>query len=155
MRPRPPGREPYANHSKSRRNNRARRDRAEAGWTGLHLGWNERCRGYRSCAHLVRAHRARDVLDALLPHIFERVGELVADLVADHTRDADATRLRQCLQPRRDVHPVAEDVVAIDDHVAEIDPDAEGDAPVRGYLDIAVEHCPLHLDRTANRVDDT
>ena len=41
---------------------------------------------------------------------------------------ADAARLRQRLQPRRDVHAVAENVAVLDDHVAEIDADAELDA---------------------------
>ena len=36
---------------------------------------------------------AGQVFEALLPHVIERVGQLVADLVTDHPRDADATRL--------------------------------------------------------------
>ncbi len=57
------------------------------------------------------------------------------------------------LQPRGDVDAVAVDVVPIDDHVAEIDPDAECDALVLGDFGIAVDHRPLNLDGAAHRVD--
>ena len=50
--------------------------------------------------------------------------EFVANLVAHHLRDADAAGFGQRLKSRGDVDPVTVDVVAIDDHVAEIDPDA-------------------------------
>jgi hypothetical protein len=52
------------------------------------------------------------------------VWEFVANLVAHHPRDADAAGFGQRLKSRGDVDPVTVDVVAIDDHVAEIDPDA-------------------------------
>ena len=73
----------------------------------------------------VRPDRPRDVLDALLPHVLEGVGELVSDLVSHHSREANATRLGETLQTCRDIHTVAEDVMFLDDHVAQVDPDAE------------------------------
>ena len=66
--------------------------------------------------------------------------------------DADAARLGQRLQPRGDIDAVAVDVVAIGDHVAEVDADAEGDALVLGDVGIAVGHRPLYLDRAAHRI---
>jgi hypothetical protein len=43
--------------------------------------------------------------------------------------DEYAAGLRQSLETRRDVYPVAEDVVASHDDIARIDADAEFDAP--------------------------
>jgi hypothetical protein len=63
----------------------------------------------------------------LLPHVLERVGQLVSDLVAYYSRDANATRFGQCLQPRRHIDTITEDVAVFRDHVAEVDPDAEPD----------------------------
>src|SRR6266851_4599630 len=45
----------------------------------------------------------RDVFDALLAHILERVGQLVADLVSHHSRNADPTGIGERLQPRGNI----------------------------------------------------
>src|SRR6516162_7155797 len=50
-------------------------------------------------------------LYALLPEILERVGQLVANVVAYRPRDADAAGLGERFQPRRDVDAGGEDVV--------------------------------------------
>src|SRR5262249_39202814 len=55
-------------------------------------------------------------------------------------------------QPRRYIHAVAEDVVLFDDHVAEIDADAEPDAPVLGHLRLALDHPPLDLHGTSDGI---
>jgi hypothetical protein len=57
----------------------------------------------------------------------------IAHLVAHNPADTDAPRFRQCLQPRRNIDAVAEDVVLFYDHVAEIDADAEPDPALFGY----------------------
>src|SRR5215471_10794621 len=98
-------------------------------------------------------HRPGDVLDLLLAHVLERNGELVAHLIAYHPADADAARFSQGLKARCDVDTVAEDVVVVDDDVAEIDPDAEIDAPFGLHAGIACGHLALHLDRATNRID--
>jgi hypothetical protein len=69
---------------------------------------------------------------ALLAHVVERVGQLVADLIAHRARDADAAGLGQRFQPRGDIDAVAEDVAAFGDDVAEIDADAKLDPPLIG-----------------------
>ncbi len=66
---------------------------------------------------------------------------------------ASASR-RERFQARRDIHPVAEDVLFLNDHVAEIDADAEPDAPFVGLLRIAVDHTALDPGGAAYRVDD-
>jgi len=77
------------------------------------------------------------------------------DLVSDHPRDANSTGLGQRLKACRDIHPVAEDVVFLDDHVAQIDPDAEPDAPILAHFRLAVDHAALDLHGAAYRIDDT
>src|SRR5208283_4784077 len=60
----------------------------------------------------------------------------------------------QGLDPRGDVDAVTIDVVALDDHVAEIDADAQLDAVVCRDIRVPVGHRLLHRDRAAHRIDD-
>ena len=53
-----------------------------------------------------------------------------------------------------DVDPVAEEVVAIDDHIADIDPNAERDVAVCRLVRGALGHPALPPDRAAYRVHD-
>ncbi len=53
-----------------------------------------------------------------------------------------------------DIDAVAIEVVALDDHVAEIDADAQLDEALRLDTHLALGHCLLHLDRAAHRIDD-
>jgi len=105
-------------------------------------------------AHRIDPDRPGDVLDALLAHVFEGVGEPVADVVADRARDADAAGGGQPLQPCGDVDAVAINVAAVNDHVAEIDADAEAQSVYLGEIQIAAGHRALDLARTAHRIDD-
>src|SRR5262249_55288749 len=95
-----------------------------------------------------------DVLDLLLASVLERKTQLVANLIADHAADADPAGRRQRLQAGSDIDAVAVDVPPILDDVAEIDPDAELDPPIRRYTGVAQRHLALHFDGAANRVDD-
>ena len=54
---------------------------------------------------------------------------------------------------RSEVDTVAEDVVVVENDVAEIDADAEMDASLGSHAGVARGHLALHLDRTTNRVD--
>ena len=53
-------------------------------------------------------------------------------MVIGGTRDDDAVRFAEALQPGGDIDAIAVDVVAIDDDVAEIDADPERDPRVLG-----------------------
>jgi hypothetical protein len=94
----------------------------------------------------------RDILHALLAHVFKRIGQFVPDVIAHCSRDTDTTRSRERIRPRCDVHPVAEDVVLLSDHVAEVDADAELDPPLLGHLGLAIGHPSLHLDRAPDGI---
>jgi hypothetical protein len=74
-------------------------------------------------------------------------------LVAYYSRDADASGLLQCFQPRRDIDPVAENVVMFRDHVPEIDSDAEPDAAALGHVRLAVDHPALDLHSASHGND--
>jgi hypothetical protein len=123
--------------------------------TELHRRRDQCCGRGGIGAHRVGTHRPGDVLDVLLPHIFEGQVELVPYLFAHDSADADSTGLGQGLQTRCDVHPVSEDVAMLDDDIAEIDPDAEPDAPVFNDIGVPGCHRALHLGGTPNRVHDT
>lgn len=76
-------------------------------------------------------------------------------MIPHRAGDADPAGLGQCLQPRGDVDTVAVNVTAFGDHIAEIDPNAEGDPLILGNVGIAVDHRPLHLDGAADRIHNT
>ena len=82
-------------------------------------------------------------LSVCSPQILERQIEAGTDLVAHRPRHRDTAGRSDALQPRRDVDAVAENVVVLDDHVAEIDAGAQLDPPVRGYVGVASSHFAL------------
>ena len=80
--------------------------------------------------------------------------ELVPDLVVDGLRNADCAGLGERLEPGSDVDAIAKDVVAVDDHVAEIDADPQLETALGRDRLIDCARCSLHLDSAAQRVDD-
>jgi hypothetical protein len=103
----------------------------------------------------VDPHRAGDVLQRLLAQVLEGDLQLAAvHLVVDGGGDADAAARGELLQPRGDVDPVAVDVALVEDDVAEIDADAELDAPLFRHVGIAPAHAVLDLDGAPDRVGD-
>jgi hypothetical protein len=67
--------------------------------------------------------------------------------------DADPSGLGQGLEPRGDVDPIAEQVIAFHDDIPKIDTDAEDDAPVGLGLGLLSGHRILHGHRAGYRVD--
>jgi hypothetical protein len=86
------------------------------------------------------------------PRSLEGVIELVADVIAHHSADTDTPRLGQPLQPRRDIHTVTEDVVFLNDHIAEIDAHTEPDPALPLHLGLALGHPALEIDRTPDGI---
>jgi len=60
----------------------------------------------------------------------------------------------QGLDAGGDIDAVAIEVVALDDHVPEIDADAQFDAAVGRDVGVPLGHRLLHLNRAAHRIDD-
>ncbi len=112
--------------------------------TVLAAHWRLGC--FRLEAHPKDVDRAGDVFDVLVAEILKgNVVKPVADLIAHGTRDADAAGLGKHLKTRRDVDAVAEDVVLLDDDIAQIDADAELDPPRWRHIGIAPRHPALDL----------
>jgi hypothetical protein len=105
-------------------------------------------------ANPVDPDRPGNVFDLLLAQILEGKGQPIAHVVVDRIGDEHPAGIGQGFDPCGDVDAVAIEIVALDDHIAEIDADAKLDAPIGGNLGIALGHRALHLDRAAHRVDD-
>jgi hypothetical protein len=63
--------------------------------------------------------------------------------------------LSEGFEAEGDVDAVAEDIVLLKDHVAEIDPDPKQDTPLFGDTPLAVEHPALDLYSAAHSVRTT
>ncbi len=127
------------------------RDRGLVQWPRRRAG-----RGGAAAAGVLRSSRTtrntrigREMFFTLCsPRSSKRDAEPAADLVADRARDADAARLGQLLQARGDVDAVAEDVVVLADHVAEVDADPELDLALAAPTSLLrARHAALDLDR--------
>ena len=97
----------------------------------------------------------RDVLDRLLAQEVGAERQLALDLVVDAAGNVDAAGLGQRLQAGGDVDAIAEEVVALDHHVAEVDADPELEPPVLGQLAISGCQLLLDLDRASRGFDGT
>src|SRR6266481_2547460 len=104
-------------------------------------------------ANPVDPHWPGNVLDLLLAQILEDKGQPVAHVIMDRVGDEHSAGIGQGFDPRRDVDAVAIEIVALDDHVTEIDADAQLDAVVRRDIRVPLGHRLLDLDRTAHRID--
>ncbi len=91
----------------------------------------------------IASHRLVDALDLLFTHEVEPDRDLLVRQVMHGAGDDDATRLGQLLQPCRDVHAIAVDVLTVQHDVAEVHADAklQGSGRQRvlrrdGFLDV-------------------
>jgi hypothetical protein len=100
----------------------------------------------------VGMNRSNDILDLAFAYIFKCDVDPVANLIVSARTEAEAACLGQGLQPGRDVDAIAEDIVALDNDVAEIDADAELNALVRrnSLLREAISCCTSIAQRTAS-----
>jgi hypothetical protein len=70
-------------------------------------------------------------------------------------RDADTTRLGDRLQTGGDIHTFAMSVFALDNHIAEIDPDADMYTLFLGKRTVPFIHLTLDGDGALNCINDT
>src|SRR5439155_10341107 len=89
-------------------------------------------------AGAVGAQRPGYVLEALLADVGELGFDLAAHLAKSIFGDADAAGLGDAFEPCRDVDAVAEDVVALDQDIAEVDADAPFHAAFAGDPRVAL-----------------
>jgi hypothetical protein len=88
---------------------------------------NAVCRAALAELDAIDAHWRRNILKALLADINEIGRHLALHLPPDVLGNRDATRLCNAFDPRRDVDAVAQDIVTLDDDIANIDPDPQPD----------------------------
>jgi hypothetical protein len=89
----------------------------------------------------------------LVAHIVIGNFGLASDLAVSVIGDANAAGVRDPFETSRDVDAVAEDVVVIDDDVADMHADAKFNSLAFRHIDVAVFHAALNLDGAAYRVD--
>ena len=98
--------------------------------------------------------RLGDVLELGRAEIGDGEIEPPLDLPIGVLGQTDRAGLGDALQPRGDIDAVAHQVaVALLDHVAEMNADAEFDAALGWQAGVALDHAVLHFDRAAHRVD--
>ena len=94
-------------------------------------------------------------LSCVRAEIADREIEPPLDLPIGVLGETDRAGLGDALEPRGDIDAVAHQVaVALLDHVAKMNADAEFDAPLGRHAGVALDHAVLHFDRAAHRVDD-
>src|ERR1700730_2745178 len=79
--------------------------------------------------------------------------QIFQQMIVGLTRDVDAAGLGDAFKPRRDVHTITENIVSIDNDIADIDSNAEFDSFVSGHVSVALDHAALHFDGAAHRVN--
>ena len=98
--------------------------------------------------------RPGDVLETLLANIVKFDVDLAAHLAERVFRDADAAGLGNALEPGCDIDAVTENVVGLDQHVAEMHANAHIHSAIVGDPGIAIRHQLLQRNRTLHRTDD-
>ena len=94
-------------------------------------------------------------LSSVFAEIADREIEPRLDLPIGVLGKTDRAGLGDAFQSRGDVDAVAHQVaVALLDHIAQMDADAELDAALGRKASIALDHAVLHLDGAAHGVDD-
>ena len=91
----------------------------------------------------------------LFAAVFKDQVKTVSDLIADRLGDGYAPGRGHALQTRRHIHPIAVDVVAFDNDIAEIYADAKLNATIIRHRGRACLHCALEPDRTGDSADNT
>jgi hypothetical protein len=97
--------------------------------------------------------RLDDILDRQLAQVLVVELEPVTHLLEDRARRTDSTRRGLGLEPGGNVHAVAVDIPALDDHVAQVDADAKAQGFALGRRLGVLLHAGLPRERAGDRVD--
>ena len=102
----------------------------------------------------VGANRLGDILDLLSAGKVDWQAELALHVIVGGARDENAARRAKLLKARRHVHAVAEEIIAFDHHVAEIDADTEYYAALGRSLALMRGDTGLNGHGASNGIDD-
>ena len=94
-----------------------------------------------------------DILELLVAGVLEHDIGLGHDIVANRGRHRNSARSGDRFDPRGDIDSVAIQIVPVDDHIAEVDPDPELDLAVVCRFLIALAHVALDFERTFQGAD--
>jgi hypothetical protein len=101
--------------------------------------------------HGIGTHRTGDILEVLLAQIGELDIDFAANLIIGRRRNADATGFGDALQPSCDVDAITENIIPLNEDVAEVDPDPKQHTPVLRDALIALGHHPLETRSASHR----
>ncbi len=79
--------------------------------------------------------------------------ELLFDLVEHRLREADVARFGTRLEPRRDIHTVAEQVIALDHHIIKVHANAKLHPAIFGQVAVTILELPLDFYGATHRLD--
>ncbi len=108
----------------------------------------------RACPKRKDPNGSNDIFQRFLAEIDERDLDPPADVLMRRTGDQDAAGFADTLEPRSDIDALAENVLALNQDIAEMDADTVDDAPGFGNDGVAFNHQLLDCDRAFDRVDD-
>jgi hypothetical protein len=94
-----------------------------------------------------------NVLHLLNTKVHKGHRQHLAHLIVRGPRDAHGRRLRQCLQPRSNVHSIAKQVPSAHHHVTDVDTDAEVDVPACRETGVHFGEGSLRIHRTLHGVN--
>ena len=101
--------------------------------------------------HAIDRHILRKILRPLFAQILKTDRQLAVHLVINLLQDQHATGFGHRLQPRNEIDAFAQQIIAVDDDVAQVNTDAERQRSV-GRLPRTAEF-PLHLDGALHGLD--
>jgi len=104
--------------------------------------------------HTISTHRPRYVFHTLFADEFERQAQLSLQLVIGRAGNEQSARLAQLFEAGSDIDAVAQQVVALDHDIAEIDPHAKQDSPGRRNIRLILDNALLHGNGTGYGIDD-
>ena len=90
----------------------------------------------------------------LLAHGFETEGELFLDLLGHLARNANTPGICKLLQPRCYIHSFTVAIVTLDNHLSQIDANADFDPILFRNARVALHHAALERYRAFDGIDD-
>jgi hypothetical protein len=98
-------------------------------------------------------HRLDNILEDLRPHVVEGDLDLSPDLSIGVIGQADAAGLGDAFEASCDIDAIAEDVVVVDDDVADVDADPEFDSDILREVGVLPRHVALDLHNATRCID--
>ncbi len=97
--------------------------------------------------------RALDILDLVIAAVDEIDAHAAVQMLMNGIRNRYPARIGKPLYAGRDIDAVPIKIAAVDHDIAEIDADAQHDAPIRRVIFVRGGHGLLQLDRAFDRAD--